>query len=92
MAERIATIATKVGLHARPATIFVEAVGEFDFDITIARADDPASEAVDAASILSLMALGAGYGEEVVLRAENPDADEALERLVRLLETDLDAD
>ena len=36
MAERTATIASSVGLHARPAAIFAEAAGEYDLDITIA--------------------------------------------------------
>ena len=37
MPERTATVASRVGLHARPAAIFAEAAGEFDLDITIAR-------------------------------------------------------
>ena len=42
MTERNATIASRVGLHARPAAIFAEAAGEFDnLDITIARLGEP---------------------------------------------------
>ena len=37
MPERTATVASRVGLHARPAAIFAEAAGEFDLDITIAK-------------------------------------------------------
>ena len=59
MTERNATIASRVGLHARPAAIFAEAAGEFDLEITIARLGEPVDEAMDAASILSLMSLGA---------------------------------
>ena len=70
MPERTATVASRVGLHARPAAIFAEAAGEFDLDITIAREGEPADEAMDAASILSLMSLGASHGDVVVLRAE----------------------
>ena len=70
MPERTATVASRVGLHARPAAIFAEAAGEFDLDITIARQGEPADEAMDAASILSLMSLGASHGDVVVLRAE----------------------
>jgi phosphocarrier protein HPr len=92
MAERIATIASKVGLHARPASIFATAVGEYDdLEITIAAEGDPAEEAMDASSMLSLMSMGIGYGDKVVLRAEGNNADDALHRLVKLLETDHDA-
>lgn len=91
MKERIATVASRVGLHARPAAIFAEAASRFPMDITIAVKDAPGSEAVDASSMLSLMGLGANHGTAVVLRAEGSGADEALDALVRLLEKDHDA-
>ena len=59
MAEREATIASRVGLHARPAAIFAEAAGDLPVEVTIAAKGEPADEAMDAASILSLMSLGA---------------------------------
>lgn len=90
MTERTATIASRVGLHARPAAIFAEAVSELDLDVTIGRNGEPASDAMDAASILSLMSLGASHGDVVVLRAEGDGAGEALDGLVRILETDHD--
>ncbi len=92
MSERTATIASRVGLHARPAAIFAEAAGELDIEVTIARQGEPADDAMDAASILSLMSLGASFGDVVVLRAEGAGADEALDRLVKILETDHDAE
>ncbi|MEX5294453.1 HPr family phosphocarrier protein [Kocuria sp. CPCC 205268] len=92
MAERTATIASSVGLHARPAAIFAEAAGEYDIEITIAAEGEPEDEAMDASSVLSLMSLGAGQGDKVVLRAEGAGADEALDNLVRILETDHDAE
>jgi len=92
MAERIATIASRVGLHARPAAIFAEAAGDLPVEVTIAAEGEPADEAMDAASILSLMSLGAKHGDKVVLRAEGEGADEALDTRVKLLETDPDAD
>lgn len=90
MIERTATIASRVGLHARPAAIFAAAVSELDLDVTIARHGEPASDAMDAASILSLMSLGASHGDVVVLRAEGDGAVDALDRLVQVLETDHD--
>ena len=63
MAEVIATIASRVGLHARPAAIFAEAAGDLPVEVTIAAEGEPADEAMDAASILSLMSLGAKHGD-----------------------------
>ena len=92
MSERNATIASRVGLHARPAAIFAEAVGALPIEVTIALEGEPADDAMDASSILSLMSLGAANGQVVVLRAEGDGADEALAGLVKILETDLDAE
>lgn len=92
MAERKATVASRVGLHARPASIFAEAAGEIPLEVTIAMEGEPADEAMDAASILSLMSLGASHGDVVVLRAEGDGADSALESLARIIETDHDAE
>ncbi|GAB6858278.1 HPr family phosphocarrier protein [Microbacterium sp. 8M] len=88
MATRTVTIASSVGLHARPASLFVEAAADSGLDVEIGR---PGEDAVDATSILGVIALGAKHGEEVVLTADGPDADAVLDRLVTLLSTDLDA-
>ena len=58
MAERKATVASRVGLHARPASIFAEAAAAQPVDVTIAMDGAPAEEAMDASSMLSLMSLG----------------------------------
>ncbi|MCH6469132.1 HPr family phosphocarrier protein [Sinomonas terrae] len=91
MAERTATIGSRVGLHARPAAIFAEAAANTGIEVTIAKEGDPEDEALDASSILSLMSLGAEYGQKVTLRADGPGADTALDQLVTVLETDHDA-
>lgn len=91
MIERTATIASTVGLHARPASIFAEAAGDLDAGVTIARAGEPTEEAVDADSMLALMSLGVEHGETVVLRTDDDSAGDALETLVRILETNHDA-
>ena len=89
MPQRTVTIASSVGLHARPAALFVEQASESGLDVEIAR---PGEEAVDATSILGVMALGAKHGEEVVLTAEGENADAVLDGLVDLLSRDLDAE
>ena len=89
MAQRTVTIASSVGLHARPAALFVEKASATGLDVEIAR---PGEDPVDATSILGVMALGAKHGEEVVLTADGDGADAALDELVALLATDLDAE
>ena len=63
--------------------------GTAGLDVEIGR---PGEDAVDATSILGVMALGAKHGEEVVLTADGDGADEALDGLVALLSRDLDAE
>jgi phosphocarrier protein HPr len=89
MSERTVTIASSVGLHARPASLFVQAATATGLPVTVGRVGD---EPVDARSILGVMALGAKHGEAVVLTAEGDGADAALDSLVALLERDLDAE
>lgn len=91
MQERTTTVASRVGLHARPAAIFAEAAGKLPVEVTIAVEGTPATEAVDASSMLSLMGLGATHGTQVILRADGEGADQALDALVRILQTDHDA-
>ncbi len=88
MAERTVTVASAVGLHARPAGLFTQAAAAAGVTVTIAK---PGGEGVNAASILSVLGLGVAHGDDVVLTAEGDGADEALDSLVALLETDLDA-
>ncbi|EYT49608.1 phosphocarrier protein [Brachybacterium muris] len=87
MAERTVKIASSSGLHARPASIFAKAAGEQPATVTIEKVG---GNAVQASSILMLMTLGAGHGDEVVLRAEGEGAEESVNALGDLLEKDLD--
>lgn len=92
MPERTATIASTSVLHARPATVFVEAAGAYqNLEITIGREEEPAHEAMDASSVLSLMSLGLEHGDRVLLRSASAGSEQALDHLVGLLETNHDA-
>lgn len=86
MAERTVAIASKVGLHARPAMLFTQAVAASGAGVTIAR---PGGAPVDASSILFVMGMGVKNGEEVVLAS---DDEAVLDELVAMLATDLDAE
>jgi phosphocarrier protein len=80
--SRTVTIASKVGLHARPAATFSRAAAATGLPVTLGVGDkDP----VNAASILAVMGLGVGCGQEVTLTAEGAGAEQALDRLAELL-------
>jgi phosphocarrier protein len=88
MPERRVTVASQVGLHARPAALFVRAAGRAGVGVTIAKAG---ADPVDSRSLLAVMSLDVRHGDEVVLAAEGEGADAALEELADLLASDLDA-
>ncbi|MDH6136042.1 phosphocarrier protein HPr [Kitasatospora sp. MAA4] len=88
MAERRVTIGWPEGLHARPASVFVRAVGAVGVPVTIAKAG---GAPVNAASMLGLLALGAEGGEEVVLASDAEGAEGALGRLAAMVQGGLDA-
>jgi phosphocarrier protein HPr len=86
--QRSVVIASKVGLHARPAALFTKAATAAGMPITIRKAG---GEPVPATSILSVLTLNAANGDEVTLEAEGDGADLTLDQLVALLAQDLDA-
>ncbi|NMH98783.1 HPr family phosphocarrier protein [Pseudonocardia acidicola] len=89
MAQRRVKVGSSVGLHARPAQIFCKAAAAQPTKVSIAAGD---RGPVDARSILSVLGLGVGSGEEVVLSAaDDTDGEAAVEALAELLATDLDA-
>ncbi len=87
MSEKTVTVASSVGLHARPASLFAQAAAKVGVPVTLTSA---AGKSVNAASILGVLSLGIGHGEVVTLSAEGEGSDEALETLAEVLNTDLD--
>ena len=83
--ERVFTVHAELGLHARPAGVFVMVAKRFAAQIEVARAEG-SDEWVDGRSILSLLSLAAGRGTRLRVRAEGADAADAVEALGRLLE------
>ncbi|WP_116246231.1 HPr family phosphocarrier protein [Nocardiopsis sp. FIRDI 009] len=88
MPQRTVTVGSHLGLHARPAALFVQAVNETGLPVTISReGHDP----VDARSVLAVMSMGAGHNETVTLACDDADtADQALDGLAELLASDMD--
>ncbi len=85
MIERTVTIGSKLGLHARPAAVFVQNAKGFQSQIKLSKND----KIVNAKSILSVLALGAEQGDQVILQADGNDAEPAVSKLASLLEGDL---
>ena len=86
MPSKTVAVGSSVGLHARPAQIIAEAVEELDVEVLIGL---PGDDPVDASSSLMIMTLGAGAGEQVEVTSED---QAALDRVVALVEKDLDAE
>jgi phosphocarrier protein len=87
MPQRTVVVGSTVGLHARPASMFVQAAAAQPVKVTVAK---PGGNPVDARSILSVLALDARGGDEIVLTAEGDGAEQALDVLVALVSRDLD--
>ncbi|HZO08064.1 MAG TPA: HPr family phosphocarrier protein [Myxococcota bacterium] len=75
-------VASELGLHARPAGLFVTLADRFDAEIKVGRG----GEWVDGRSVLSLLSLAASKGTRLCVRAVGPDAREAVAALGALLE------
>ena len=80
--ERELTVLNKLGLHARPAAEFVRCARKFKATIDI-RKD---GERFSAASILDLLSANLDCGSMMILEAEGPDAEAALNELAALIE------
>ncbi len=89
MTDKSATVASSVGLHARPAALFAQAAARAGVAVTLTSA---AGKSVNAASILGVLSLGIGYNETVTLSAEGVGAELALDELAALLEVVLDSE
>jgi len=87
-AQRTVAFGSAVGLHARPASTIAKAAGESDHQVTLAA---PSGKSANAASILSLLALGVTAGDEVTLTVSGDDADAVADRLAALVASELDA-
>ena len=82
------TIINKLGLHARPAMSFVDTASTFTSDIKVTKD----GQTVDGKSIMQLMMLAAPKGSELLIDAQGPDAEPAVEALVKLVKSKFDED
>jgi len=75
-------IVNPLGLHARPAALFVKAATRYESDITV----EKDGNTVSGKSIMGLMTLEVGVGSVLRVTAEGPDAEEALAELQHLVD------
>jgi phosphocarrier protein HPr len=81
MIEREATIVNQEGLHARPAAQIVRLASSFNSDIELLKD----GVAVNGKSIMGVMMLAAECGSSIVVRADGPDAEQAVNAITRLV-------
>jgi len=79
--SRDCVLENKLGLHARPASLFARTAAQFSADISVSRDDN----VVDGKSILGLLMLAAGKGSALVIEAAGEDAQEAANALAGLI-------
>ena len=81
MIERAVQIVNRNGLHARPAAEVVKTAAKFKSEITIVRDDLE----VNGKSIMGVMMLAAEFGATLTVRANGPDAQQAVDAIVELI-------
>ncbi|HZG61308.1 MAG TPA: phosphocarrier protein HPr [Anoxybacillus sp.] len=81
MAEKIFKVTSESGIHARPATMLVQAASKFDSDINL----EYNGKTVNLKSIMGVMSLGIPQGAEIKIVAEGSDAEEAIASLTETL-------
>jgi phosphotransferase system HPr (HPr) family protein len=85
------TITHPSGLHARPASLFVQTANKFNSNIQVQNLTDN-SNLVNAKSILSVLTLGVCQNHEIEIVAEGEDAQDAIEALKVLIEDNFGED
>ena len=81
-------VVNKLGIHARPAAMFVKAANRFECDIFV----EKDGEKVNGKSIMGLMMLAAGPGSKLLLYAEGHDAAKAVVEIELLVKRKFDED
>ena len=78
---RTVTVNNQVGLHARPATFFIQKANEFNSSIWIEKDE----RRINAKSLLGVLSLGIIKGMSMDIAADGPDEQEAVEALEELI-------
>jgi len=90
MPSQIVSVASSNGLHARPASLLVKAAGASGLSVTVGRVG---GVAVNAASMLMVLALGAKHGEELeIVVGDDESATQVLATIAHIIATNHDED
>ena len=89
-ASAVVTVANKLGLHARPATLFVQLASGTKSDVTVRRTDQ--KDGVNGKSVMQMMMLAATQGTKIEITAVGSDAKEAVRILVDLVKSGFQED
>jgi phosphocarrier protein len=81
-------VSNKLGIHARPAAMFVKTANRFTCDIFV----EKDGEKVNGKSIMGLMMLAAGPGSKLTVHADGQDAQQAVSEIESLLQRKFDED
>ena len=87
MYKRRATIINQIGLHARPASDFINEAKKFKSKITITNLNEPDDGTVNAKSIIAVLSLAVPQGSTIEISAEGEDETAAVDSLSNLVET-----
>ncbi len=87
-AEKEIAIVNRLGLHARPAALFVKVASRYRSDVWVKKEN----EEVNGKSIMGLMMLAAGQGSKLQVRCEGPDAARALDEIEGLIKARFNED
>ncbi|MBM7557737.1 HPr family phosphocarrier protein [Halanaerobacter jeridensis] len=87
MKKKEVIISNEVGLHARPASLLINNAVQFDSEMKMIYENQEAN----LKSIISLMSLAVGPGEEVTIKAEGADEEEALSKIIDIIENGFNA-
>ncbi len=79
--KKALTVRNKLGLHARPAALFVQIANKYDAQISVKKG----GQIVNGKSIMGIMMLAASRGSKIFIIAKGDDAQQAVEELERLV-------
>ncbi len=85
-AQRELVVLNKLGVHARPAALFVKIANRFACAITVTKDD----EQINGKSIMGLMMLAAGPGSKLLVRCDGEDCHQALDEIEALVKRKFD--
>jgi phosphocarrier protein len=86
--EKEIMIINRLGLHARPAAMFVRIASRYRSEVWV----EKEGEQINGKSIMGLMMLAAGQGSKLTIRCEGPDADKVMEELEELIQQKFNED